>query len=80
MSHVTCQIIHVTCHMSRVACHMSHVTCKMSCVIFLSAFFGQIGEAYPWRVCSQWGLPRPVLLDDGYIEGLQYNQSPLQPK
>ena len=27
---------------------------------FFSFFFGQSGEAYRWRVCYQWGLPRLV--------------------
>ena len=40
----------VTCHMSRVTSHMSHVT------FFI--FFGQSCEAFWWRVCYQWGLPR----------------------
>ena len=40
---------------------MSHVTCHMSHVIFFFFFFfGQIGEAYWWRVCYQRGLPRLV--------------------
>ena len=52
--------------LSCVMCHMSRVTCHMSCVIchifffFSSTFFGQSGEAYQWRVCYQWGLPRLV--------------------
>ena len=49
-----------TCHVSCVTCHVSHVTCHMSRVMFFSSFFGQSGEAYRWRVCYQWGLPRLV--------------------
>ena len=62
MSHVTCHVSHVTCHMSRVMCHVSRVTCHVSHVfIFLFLIFlGQSGEAYPWRVCYQRGLPRLV--------------------
>ena len=55
VSRVTCHVSHVTCHVSRVTCHVSHVTCH---IFFL--FFGQSGEAYRWRVCYQWGLPRLV--------------------
>ena len=42
--------------MLRVTCHVSHVTCHM-----YFFFFGQSGEAYRWRVCYQWSLPRLVL-------------------
>ena len=58
MSHVTCHMLCVTCHVSHVMFPVSHVTCHMSHVIFF--FFGQSGEAYRWRVCYQWGLPRQV--------------------
>ena len=51
MSCVTCHVSHVMHHMSCVNCHMSH---------FFSSFFWQCGEAYRWRVCYQWGLPRLV--------------------
>ena len=44
---------HVTCHVSRVMCHVSHV-------------MWQSGEAYRWRVCYQWGLPRLVFLHNSY--------------
>ena len=46
-------------NVSRVMCHMSHVMCHMSRVM-CHFFFGQIGEAYRWRVCYQRGLPRLV--------------------
>ena len=36
----------------RVMCHMWHVT------IFF--FFGLSDQAYRWRICYQWGLPRLV--------------------
>ena len=57
MSHVTCRMSRVTCHMWHVTCHMSHVTC---CIFFFSSFLELSGEAYWWRVCYQWGLPRLV--------------------
>ena len=52
----TCHIPCVTCH---VTCHMSRVTCKMSKKKNIISYW-QIGEAYRWRVCYQWGLPRLV--------------------
>ena len=67
--HVTCHVLPVTCHVSYVICHVSHVMCNMSHVIchmshyFILLFlllFGQSGEAYWWRVCYRWGLPRLV--------------------
>ena len=53
MSHVMCQVSCVTCHVSCFTCHMSCVTCHIFCS-------WQSGEAYPWRVCYQRGLPRLV--------------------
>ena len=45
----------------------------MSYVTFFFFFFGQSGEAYWWRVCYQWGLPRLVCLDGEvfFIKGLE---------
>ena len=58
LSHVTCRMSRVTCH---VTCHISHVT-------FFSffSFCEQSGEAYPWRVCYQQGLPRLVKALEGF--------------
>ena len=60
MSHVKCHVSHVMCHMSIVTCHVSHVMCNMAqlYIYFFPLFFWQIGEAFWWRVCYQWGLPR----------------------
>ena len=41
---------------------MSHVTCHFYFLFFFIFFSGQSGEAYPWRVCYQQGLPRLVTL------------------
>ena len=52
--------------MSGVTCPMSPVTCHMSCVtwiFFFIIFFWQNGDAYWWRVCYQWGLPRLILME-----------------
>ena len=38
---------------------------------FVMFFFGQIGEAYWWRVCYQRGLPRLVLLGLGLCSVVQ---------
>ena len=70
MSYVKCHVSRVTCHMSYLICHMSyvicqvsHVTCQMSHVFFVFLFFFWLtGEAYRWRVCYQWGLPRLVFM------------------
>ena len=35
---------------------------------FFLFFFRQSGEAYGWRVCYQWGLPRLVFKGDGSLE------------
>ena len=45
----------VMCHMSHVRCHVSGVRCEVS------QFF-QSGEAIPWMICYQQGLPSLVLL------------------
>ena len=45
--------------MSHVTCHMSHVMFHKSS-FFLLLFFVHSSEAYWWRVCFQWGLPRLV--------------------
>ena len=55
-----CPVSCVTCHVSHVTCHMSCVTCHMSQFLIFFFFFGQIGEAYRWRVRYQRGLPRLV--------------------
>ena len=61
VARVTCHMSHVTCHMSHVTCHLSPVTCHVS-LFFFFFLFRQSGEAYPWRVCYQRGLPRLVFL------------------
>ena len=69
MCHVSC----VTCHMSHVTCHVSQVTCPVSHVIIF-IFFGQSGEAYRWRVCYQWGLPRLVFRNTKFKQVSVFNR------
>ena len=62
------------CHMSNVSCHMSRVICRLSLVkkissSFFQFFFRQSGEAYRWRVCYHWGLPRQVFFKKGQLAG-----------
>ena len=66
---------HVKCHMSHATtCHdVSHVTCHVSHVFF----FRQSGEAYRWRVCYQWGLPRLVEYYLYLIHKNLINENPL---
>ena len=55
---------HVMCHMSLVTCHMSQF------FFFFFSFFGQIGEAYQWRVCYQRALPCLVFLCFHHNQGI----------
>ena len=52
------------CQMPHVSCQVSGVRCQVSCDTFYSIFlflggWGQNDGASQWRVCYQWGIPRP---------------------
>ena len=64
----------VRCHLSGVTvrCHLSPVTWHHLFLFLFYFYYLQSGWASLWRVCYQWGLPRPFVEQPGYAGSVKH--------